>query len=449
MPSGFFIVLVLWVSFSLSLVLCSTLGMAEEDIEEGYDQEEKWAKHYSSNHQILLVGDGDFSFSLSLARSFGSASNIVATSLDPYDVVIKKYKEAKSNLESLKNLGASLLHRVNATTMKWHTDLKMRKFDRIIFNFPHAGFRGKEDNILVINNHRSLVHDFFQNARGLLRHNGEIHINHKTTAPFCCWDLVELASQSSLTLTEHVEFKIEDYPGYKNKRGDGPRCDEPFRIGESSTFKFGLCPSSKKMQHRRQDQFQVQNLCTSCYLKRSQMGPHRIFKDITDQPLQRPTSLDHIRGTNPNFDHVGFPLIGPAVRNWEEQVGSFARSFHRNLIEIRGRACHDVPFNHGNGTHLLPEIGQRTFYDLRSHSNEYKYGGFNMIMNPERTLNQDMHILPQCNGRTWYDGGHCIRDSRFGFDRDMMSMHTQRESKLELRHTAILSLIRKFGNQDH
>ena len=56
------------------------------DGEEEYDDNvgEKWAKDYSSNHQILLVGDGDFSFSLSLARSFGSASNIVATSLDPY-----------------------------------------------------------------------------------------------------------------------------------------------------------------------------------------------------------------------------------------------------------------------------------------------------------------------------------------------------------------------------
>lgn len=46
--------------------------------------EEIWVKHYSSNHHILLVGEGDFSFSSSLARAFGSASNIVATSLDPY-----------------------------------------------------------------------------------------------------------------------------------------------------------------------------------------------------------------------------------------------------------------------------------------------------------------------------------------------------------------------------
>lgn len=52
----------------------------EDDDEE--EEEEKWRKHYSSRHRILLVGEGDFSFSLSLARRFGSAHNMVATSLD-------------------------------------------------------------------------------------------------------------------------------------------------------------------------------------------------------------------------------------------------------------------------------------------------------------------------------------------------------------------------------
>jgi len=45
---------------------------------------EKWKKHYSSKHKILLVGEGDFSFSLCLARAFGSAHNLVATSLDSH-----------------------------------------------------------------------------------------------------------------------------------------------------------------------------------------------------------------------------------------------------------------------------------------------------------------------------------------------------------------------------
>lgn len=62
----------------------------EKDNEQEQEQEaeEKWVKYYSSLHEILLVGEGDFSFSTCLAQSFGSASNIVASSLDSYGIII-------------------------------------------------------------------------------------------------------------------------------------------------------------------------------------------------------------------------------------------------------------------------------------------------------------------------------------------------------------------------
>ncbi|GMJ10510.1 hypothetical protein HRI_004720200 [Hibiscus trionum] len=215
--------------------------------ESGEEEEEKWITYYSSNHQILLVGEGDFSFSSSLANAFASASNICATSLDSYDVLKRKYKNAVSNLENLRKLGATLLHGVDATKMKHHTDLANRKFDRIIFNFPHAGFHGKEHDPHMIQMHKNLVQGFFRNARGMLRSNGEIHVNHKTGTPFCLWNLEKLASESSLVLFQCVDFNIEDYPGYHNKRGDSSRCDLPFPLGDSSTFKFGFHPRAKKV----------------------------------------------------------------------------------------------------------------------------------------------------------------------------------------------------------
>ncbi|XP_054797490.1 heavy metal-associated isoprenylated plant protein 41-like [Prosopis cineraria] len=160
-------------------------------------------------------------FSLCLAQSFGSALNIVASSLDTYDQ-LKKYKRAMSNAIALTKLGATVLHGVDATQMKSHDDLKTREFDRIIFNFPHAGFHGKEDSFSLIQKHKNLVLGFFRNARSMLKSDGEIHVNHKTTPPFNDWCINELGTQSLLWLIECVDFKKEDYPGYTTSEVMGP-----------------------------------------------------------------------------------------------------------------------------------------------------------------------------------------------------------------------------------
>ncbi|KAF8050633.1 hypothetical protein N665_1917s0001, partial [Sinapis alba] len=202
----------------------------------------------SSNHQILLVGEGDFSFSCCLATRFPSASNICASSLDSYDDVVRKYKKARSNLDTLKRLGASLLHGVDATKLQLHPHLNCRRFDRIIFNFPHAGFHGKETDSKLIRKHRELVFGFLHAASRMVRADGgEIHVSHKNKAPFCHWKLEELASRCSLALKQCVAFEKSEYPGYENKRGDGSRCDLPFPLGECTTFKFRVSRVAKEI----------------------------------------------------------------------------------------------------------------------------------------------------------------------------------------------------------
>lgn len=198
-------------------------------------------KHYASFHQILLVGEGDFSFALCLARSFGSGSNIVATSLDSYDAVISKYKRGYSNVQKLQSYGATLIFGVDATKMKYSaTDLANWRFDRIVYNFPHAGFHGKEDNPNLIRMHQDLVEGFFRNAAEMLRADGQVHVSHKTTTPFSDWKIVDLAFRNSLMLLDCVNFDIKDYPGYENKRGDSFKADDPFPLGECCTYIFVL-----------------------------------------------------------------------------------------------------------------------------------------------------------------------------------------------------------------
>ncbi|KAK9134060.1 hypothetical protein Scep_013588 [Stephania cephalantha] len=53
-------------------------------------KQEIWIKHYCSSHKILLVGEGDFSFSACLGRAFGRAVNMVATSLNYQDNILSQ-----------------------------------------------------------------------------------------------------------------------------------------------------------------------------------------------------------------------------------------------------------------------------------------------------------------------------------------------------------------------
>uniref|UniRef100_A0A0E0M2I7 25S rRNA (uridine-N(3))-methyltransferase BMT5-like domain-containing protein n=1 Tax=Oryza punctata TaxID=4537 RepID=A0A0E0M2I7_ORYPU len=258
----------------------------EEDVGDEEDEEGvKWLKHYSSMQSILVIGDGDFSFSRSLATAFCSGENLVSTSLDSYETLRAKYAKAESNIMILKKMGATTLHGVDAKTMKHHTDLKMRRFDRIVFNFPHAGFKGNgENDVRLIKLHKDLVRGFFHNARHLLRPSGEIHVSHKEGSAYGKWNIEQLASKSSLILVEKVDFHIEDYPGYKNKRGDGPRCDKPFHLGRCNTFKFSI------RNLKKQKKGHSNLICSIPSLGSSHIHPEMLASDWSPSQLFRPVN---------------------------------------------------------------------------------------------------------------------------------------------------------------
>ncbi|KAH9804411.1 NB-ARC domain-containing protein [Citrus sinensis] len=81
----------------------------------------------------------------------------------------------------------------------------------------------------------------------MLRRSCEVHVTHKTTAPFRDWNIEELAPKHCLSSMYPVNLKKEDYPGYNNKRGAGLKCDEPFPLGECSTFIFGFYRARRRV----------------------------------------------------------------------------------------------------------------------------------------------------------------------------------------------------------
>jgi 25S rRNA (uracil2634-N3)-methyltransferase len=169
---------------------------------------------YSSRHKILVVGDGDLTFSLSLASALGGGK-IVATTFDSFYELRKKYKGAPATVGALEAVGATVLHDVDATRM--HAQLEDGKFHRIVFNFPHIGGATQEDVLL----NQELLRDFFANARPRLNAAGECHVALRRTLFYDSWDIVAQAERSGLRLVRVERFKGDELLSYENQRTSG------------------------------------------------------------------------------------------------------------------------------------------------------------------------------------------------------------------------------------
>ncbi|KAL6999075.1 25S rRNA (uracil2634-N3)-methyltransferase [Sarracenia purpurea var. burkii] len=126
--------------------------------------------------------------------------------------------------------------------MTHDTRLNSKIFDRIVFNFPHAGFDDgyREHSARRIKRHRGVVRRFLRSARGMLSSKGEVHVTHKTAYAFNKWKVEVLAENEGLCLIEEALFSKFYYPGYENKRGDGSKSNDTFPVGQCSTFKFAM-----------------------------------------------------------------------------------------------------------------------------------------------------------------------------------------------------------------
>ncbi|KAG7383741.1 hypothetical protein PHYPSEUDO_003356 [Phytophthora pseudosyringae] len=130
----------------------------------------------AQHRRVLTVGDGNFSYSLALAKQHQSRGEdaplrLTATSYDSYDELVAKYPECKRLCAQLEQLGASVLHRVDATNLRESlvaagaAPLELT-FDAVVFNHPHCG----EENV---RRHQSLLSHFFASAQEVLEETEE------------------------------------------------------------------------------------------------------------------------------------------------------------------------------------------------------------------------------------------------------------------------------------
>ena len=190
---------------------------------------------YAPGMNVLTVGDGDFSFSLAIARILyskqtkKSTGNLVATSYESKETLRRVYQDFENVSSELEALGAKLCYEVDATNLREtlpSTVVNEKfKFHRIVWNFPCSAIEaGQDGQNEEMENNKALVRAFVQNARHFAVRGGEIHMAHKTKPPFNQWRIEEIAverckdSQPMVTFAGRVVLDRCLLPPYQPRK---------------------------------------------------------------------------------------------------------------------------------------------------------------------------------------------------------------------------------------
>jgi len=109
-----------------------------------------------ARRRVLLLGEGDFTFALSLALALPPTVELTATGFDALPALREKYRDAPATLARLAATRTTVLHGVDATALGAFAD---GGFDECVLTHPHLGVESATAH------HRLLCH-YFAAARG-------------------------------------------------------------------------------------------------------------------------------------------------------------------------------------------------------------------------------------------------------------------------------------------
>ncbi|KAJ4302654.1 hypothetical protein N0V90_001543 [Kalmusia sp. IMI 367209] len=185
---------------------------------------------FGTYDNILLVGEGDFSFAHSLV-SHHACANVTATSFDTSADVREKYPSFAAIHDELVALTppVPIHHGIDATKLGTYKALRGERgegwegWDTVAFMFPHTGGLSTDVNRQVRANQALLV-GFFKSCvsehkgRAFLKTGGKVLVCLFEGEPYTLWNVKDLGRHVGLRVVESYAFAWEEYPGYAHVR---------------------------------------------------------------------------------------------------------------------------------------------------------------------------------------------------------------------------------------
>jgi hypothetical protein len=162
-----------------------------------------------SKGDTLLVGEGNFSFCLSLVTKITNPEKIIATTIEKDHQISE---ETEINIKYLKKLGTKIYFEVDATSL--NDFFKENKFDHIIFQFPHSGTR---ESVEDHNSNFILLRDFLISAIKRIKPTGSVVISCVDNDFYNnIFQFDEMANILNIQKPLKYIFDPNDFPGYTN-----------------------------------------------------------------------------------------------------------------------------------------------------------------------------------------------------------------------------------------
>ena len=142
-----------------------------------------------------------------------------------------RYDDAKANIKAAKAAGAEICVSVDCKRLsEIRNGHWKKKFDKIVFQFPHTG-SGEKDVEKNILEQQELLRSFFREAALCLNsanNQSQIHVTLKTGEPYSSWKVGPCCTQGTegkLQVKTAYQFNPDCYQGYAHRRTIG------FKVG--------------------------------------------------------------------------------------------------------------------------------------------------------------------------------------------------------------------------